>query len=268
MSYWICCALVSSYFDNVVFTSHNPAWTHSSLTLRDQWGLLLEKRASLQAKAFISLNAKALLSVYLYQSRNEQYPQNLHLIHGAIHPEKWSLSTMDGDYVLSIGKIDRRKGYHLAAKSIFFFCGATRYVVAGKSVGDTKYEEKLTKMGVELHLDPTNEEIKQYLRQAIAFIHPSEFEAFSIAVLEAMASGLPIVASPECIGQVWPNKNGFISSSPLYGRYVRMLVEDENLRKRMGAVSREIVLEHFSWPKIADKIMEVYREVLNNEQGT
>jgi glycogen(starch) synthase len=82
-------------------------------------------------------------------------------------------------------------------------------------------------------------------------VQPSHYEAFSNSLIEAMATGLPVVASNvggmrEC---VVPEENGLLcqpkSPSELTAALER-LIDDPALRARLGARARRAVVDHFS----------------------
>ncbi len=243
-------AAFSALREPVVHSCHNPAWTASSLDPLSRWGLLLDKQTARLASAFITTDPRTYQQVRAHGSRN------LHLIHGAIDASKWKVSSLDSGYALSVGKIERKKGFHDVAPVNGF-----TYIVAGKSMGDTEYEERLRHLGVDLRLNPTNEEIRTLLERASIYVHPSRFDAFSVAVLEAMASGLPIVASPVCKDQVVPDVNGVLVQDSAYASHLKRLLQGGELRN-LGDASRRLVEERFSWEVAIGRIVEVYRSVI------
>ncbi len=244
-------AALSLLLDSVVFTSHNPAWTAEGLDLLSRWGLTLEKVVARRASAFITLDERTL-------ERAQAYAAHPYVVHGAIDASQWDVSSLDGGYALSVGKVDKRKGFHKFAEQR----GDIPYIVAGKSVGDVAYENRLRDLGVQLELNPSDHRVRQLLSRASVYVHPSEFDAFSLAVLEAMASGLPVVASEVCREQVLDGVNGFLVEGDAYIEPVRRLAEDSVLRRRMGKKSRERVVRNFSWDAVGDSIIVVYQKVL------
>ncbi len=103
------------------------------------------------------------------------------------------------------------------------------------------------------------------------FCFPSYYEAesFPVVILEALMFGLPVVASkwrgiPRAVRD---GENGFlvpIQSPEQLAEKLRILVEDENLRKRMGLRGREIFMNEFTINKFWDSIERVFVEVAMN----
>ena len=106
-------------------------------------------------------------------------------------------------------------------------------------------------------------EIAQYYRQADIFVMPSRAEGMSNAILEAMASGLPIVCTDtggtlELVkdnGLVVPVDDPFALRSAL-----SRLVAGRELRASMGMRSRRRATE-LTWAKTAAAYAELYEEI-------
>lgn len=103
-------------------------------------------------------------------------------------------------------------------------------------------------------------------RAADVFVLPSQNEGMSIALLEAMAAGLPVVVT-ETGGTaelVRAGVNGYIvpwSDVPALTAALKDLVGDGALRRRLGAESERIVAQ-FSWPEIARQHVELFRQIV------
>jgi len=121
--------------------------------------------------------------------------------------------------------------------------------------------------GVGLVGEATPEEVAEYCRSSAIFVLPSYSEGLPISMLEAMALGLPVVASrvggiPEVVTE---EENGIlVSPRDVEGlaRALARLLEDPGLRLRMGRSNREKVRENFSAKSTAEKIVEIYDKVL------
>ena len=111
-------------------------------------------------------------------------------------------------------------------------------------------------------------EMTAHYARAWVAVHPSVCqEAFGMPVTEAMMSSLPVVvtASGGMPEQVIHGKTGFIvprnSPRALADALVTVL-QDRDLRDRMGEAGRTRALELFSWEQVADKMVREYDKIL------
>lgn len=113
------------------------------------------------------------------------------------------------------------------------------------------------------HGNIADNELAAHYRRATTFVSPSFSDAFPLTVLEAMAAGLPVVAStvggiPEAVVD---GETGLLvepdNVEALADALRRILVEGE-LRQRMGTASRARALKLFSWHAISEQIARVY----------
>lgn len=113
---------------------------------------------------------------------------------------------------------------------------------------DQQYTDKLKGMINSLGLSnkvifhgETND-IHSKLSQASIFFFPSAFEGFSLALLEAMSHGLPVVACNDCLSVasiLHNNIEGFLTdpSPDALSKALELLMSNENLRRNMGTHS-------------------------------
>ncbi len=100
-----------------------------------------------------------------------------------------------------------------------------------------------------------------FYRSLDIFLLPSKLEAQPIALLEAMASGLPIIATDVGDNKYYVHGNGILCGTTvneLKGAIEEMLCSDF---VRMGMESRRIVERGYSWDKIAARTLDVYNMV-------
>ena len=116
------------------------------------------------------------------------------------------------------------------------------------------------------------EKIKFYAASDIC-VFPSKYEPFGIVCTEAMSMGKPVVVGARGVSgfreQVipsGPNQCGFhinpYDPSDI-AKFVVMLLEDEDLRKRSGENARRRVLENFTWGRVAKNTIKVYDEAVS-----
>ncbi|MCX7786471.1 MAG: glycosyltransferase family 4 protein [Spirochaetes bacterium] len=109
-------------------------------------------------------------------------------------------------------------------------------------------------------------DVPERLRKADIFVLATRWEGFPRSILEAMRAGLPVVATDVggCRESVVDGETGFLVSKedPLELRdRLRMLIESSELRIRMGQKGRKRFEENFTFQRMYERTLEVYREV-------
>lgn len=118
--------------------------------------------------------------------------------------------------------------------------------------------------GVHLAGYLTGVELARAYASADLFAFPSDTETFGNVVLEAMASGLPVVGVDRggVRDSILPGQTGWLTPPGQVEPFAEALlglVEDRYLRVRMGARGRTEA-EGRSWPRILDGVLETWRE--------
>ena len=221
-------------------------------------------------------------------------PGRVHVIHNGIDPIEyrptWSEPTLrrhgvdpDRPYAMFIGRVTRQKGLsHLLAAALLL---DPRYqVVVGAGTPDTPEiaaevgalaERVRAERGGLVWIEGIlpREEVRALLTHAAVLVCPSVYEPFGLVNLEAMACQTAVVASrvggiPEIVvdGMTGYLVDGVESDPDRFaaGLAERMtdLLADPDAAARMGAAGRARVLEHFTWPRIADRTTALYRSLV------
>ena len=110
--------------------------------------------------------------------------------------------------------------------------------------------------------------VERYYRAADLFAMPSTFDTFGMAVLEAMAAGLPVIVS-ENVGAkdvVEDGGNGYVTPAPGHaGAFAAAIAAmvDADLRGRLGAEAGRTARLH-TWERAASRVARVYEEVIDS----
>ncbi|GAA2741184.1 MULTISPECIES: glycosyltransferase family 4 protein [Kitasatospora] len=151
-------------------------------------------------------------------------------------------------------------------------------VVVGKPQReDGPVTEAVRRFGLEQHIEfrtgLTDAELVDLYRSAEVACVPSLYEGFSLPAAEAMATGTPLVATtggaiPEVAG---PDGETCLAvptadAGALAGALGRLL-DDPELRARLGAAGRERVLANFTWQRAAELTADRYRDAIATGAG-
>jgi glycosyltransferase involved in cell wall biosynthesis len=173
----------------------------------------------------------------------------------------------EGDYVLFVGALQPRKDPDTAIEALSLLGdGDLRLVFAGPDKGGrAKAERTAERTGlanrIEFRGHVSREELASLYRGAACLVFPSRYEGFGLPVLEAMASGTPVVATtagalPEVAGDaaILVDERNPVAFA---GGIERALAD----RERLVAAGLERA-QQFSWAETARRTLKVYRELL------
>lgn len=189
------------------------------------------------------------------------------------YPEK-SIQKND-KFVITLGgtRITARKGINYLIEALSVLIPKYPNIFL-RLVGEGNEKENLINLTKELKVDNfvefvgliPREKIAPYYQEAKLFVLPSLNEGMSNAMLEALATGLPILAT-ETGGTselVEDGKNGLIvkmQDSKDLAEKIEMIIKDEEGREKMGQMSRQKA-EKMSWKSVARKYYDLYEKVI------
>ncbi len=163
--------------------------------------------------------------------------------------------------IVSTGRLATIKGYNYLLEAIKGMEGIRLTLV-----GDGPEKENLVaiamkcKLNVDFMDKQPHKKIPSILAQKDLFILPSLNEGMSNSILEAMASGLPIITTNVGGSEELIKDNGFIvqpRDSDAIRSIILRLKDDRNLLKKMGKTSRKLA-ENLSWQEVAQSYRRLY----------
>ncbi|HEV8595810.1 MAG TPA: glycogen synthase, partial [Thermoplasmata archaeon] len=203
------------------------------------------------------------------------------VIHNGVDPEKYH--PKDGKHTLAkfrvrtpfvffCGRLSRQKGIFDLLAAMDHVPDGTQLVLAtGKPdtpelLGELKALIAGRKNVVWIHEMLEDPDLVNLYNEAAVFACPSIYEPFGIINLEAMACETPVVAC--AVGGikevVVDGETGFLvppQAPEKLGRAITKVLEDEELAAKMGRAGRKRVLEQFTWDRIAEKTLALYRSL-------
>jgi glycosyltransferase involved in cell wall biosynthesis len=177
----------------------------------------------------------------------------------------------EGDYILYVGSLEPRKNIATLIESFEQLRTdnpdlKTKLILIG---GESPLFAAVRLQIKQFHNDVvfkgfvSDEELKQYYRNAMVVAYPSLYEGFGLPPLEAMASGAPVVTSntsslPEVVGDAALMVSPY-DCAQLAGTLARV-IRDRRLREEMRRRGFEQV-KKFNWYRVARNVLAVYYEV-------
>jgi glycosyltransferase involved in cell wall biosynthesis len=159
------------------------------------------------------------------------------------------------DYVLSVGAIQTRKN-QLAALDAAVAVGLPLVIVGPEK--DAALAAELRRRGARLEGYVDTARLVELYRGAACLVQSSRYEGFGLPVVEAMASGTPVVAvADQALREVAGEAAVFADGGDLASGITAALAE----RDRLVAAGLERA-RAFSWRVTAERTLAVYREIL------
>ncbi len=217
--------------------------------------------------------AKRLRETFHWPSRK------IDVIHNAVRPERYRCPidpelrrelTDDPDrpVFLTVARLDVQKGLDVLLEAAARIPNA-RFVVAGEGRERARLEAQVAALALDdrVRFLGNRTDVPELLAASDAFVLPSRFEGSSLAVLEAMAAGKPVISSSiggtnelivdgESGVLVPPDDAGALAAS------LERVLAEPGLRSRLGAAAQATVQSHFSASDMAERVMGVYEDIL------
>jgi D-inositol-3-phosphate glycosyltransferase len=187
-----------------------------------------------------------------------------------------ALGLKEGRIVLSVGRIEPLKGLDILIRAMARLEDPvdTRLLIVGGNPGSDPEVERLKSVAAEEgvldvvsftgRVDQTD--LPTYYNAADVFVLSSYYETFGLVALEAMACGVPVIASrvggPRTF--IRESKTGYLipwRCKDAYALRLDVLLANPGLRESMGKAARAKAVT-MSWDEAADRMLDVYGSVI------
>lgn len=201
----------------------------------------------------------------IYQSCNPRFGQEIHEQEMQDVINRYKLPSR---FILCVGTIEERKNLMLAAKALKLIPEDIHLVAVGRQ---TKYAKKViseaNRLGVSnrLHLlsGVTDNELNAIYKKAEVFVYPSRYEGFGIPIIEAIFSGLPVVAcSGSCLEEAGGPDCLYVNPDDVEGMAdaVMHMINNEDDRNERILRSQEYV-QKFKGTNVASQVFDLYEKL-------
>ncbi|MGH2411046.1 MAG: glycosyltransferase [Chloroflexota bacterium] len=178
----------------------------------------------------------------------------------------------DGQTILFVGRFRYYKGLHFLLDALPQMPNA-RLLLVGSGGQERELRAQAARLGlgerVQFLTQVQDADLPRLYASADLFVLPAceRSEAFGLVLVEAAASGLPLVSTELGTGTSYVNVNrqtGLVVTPrdpTALARACNELLADPALRAHYGAAARARAREHFSIDRVANQVAELYREV-------
>lgn len=179
----------------------------------------------------------------------------------------------EGEFILYVGTVEERKNVLLAVKALRAVADASLpLVIVGR---ETHYAQKIkeyaTKYNIggrvlfrQIHFG----DLPAVYQSAAVFVYPSRYEGFGIPVLEALCSGVPVVAATgSCLEEAGGEGSRYVNPDDVDGMAVAIdeILGNSQLRGMM--IDKGYChASRFTRESIAEKVMGVYKKILGKRE--
>ncbi len=190
---------------------------------------------------------------------------------------RFELGLPIGAFVIGgVGRLVSQKNFSLflkVASNVLKVHVGVIFVIAGTGPLESQLREEAAFLGIAEHirfLGHVTDRVGLY-HALDALMMPSDFEGTPMSLLEAMASGLPVVASGvDGIAEVCTHREDALLASPgqtdEFEEYCKLIISDESKRIDLGAAARRTIVERYAISALTRRIEGVYQEVLESSR--
>ncbi|KKL52569.1 hypothetical protein LCGC14_2284170, partial [marine sediment metagenome] len=185
----------------------------------------------------------------------------------------------DEPLVLYVGRIEPLKGIDILLRAAAETEGRFCLLVVGGDSRDARRKAELRRLAAEMGIAErvffqdavSHERLPLYYNAADICVVPSYYESFGLVAVEAMACGVPVVASRVggLLETVRHGETGYLVSQRCpepFAERLELLLDNELLRRSLGRMARSAV-ERFRWAEVASQVEDVYHELVSQYRG-
>jgi glycosyltransferase involved in cell wall biosynthesis len=212
------------------------------------------ERTSREVEALVGLREASVLTIH-NGVPDEPLPRQVH-------------RPRPGPIIGAIGRVEHQKGFDTLIRAVAQVAGATVWIV-----GDGRERAALERLAADVGIGDRivwtgwRDDARSFLGTFDVVAFPSRFEGFPLAVLEALLARSAVVAAD--VGSiaevVRDGETGLLvppDDPSGLARAISRLLDDRDLRERLGCNGRELVLRRFTAAHMARRFEALYDELL------
>jgi len=198
--------------------------------------------------------------------------QNITTTHEAVDPKflelKPKIVEKPENYLVYTGNLYPHKNIKIVLSAIKKLPTIKLKIICSRNYFSQKLETQITRLKLNNQVEflgyVDDAGFQEIYSKALALVHPSLMEGFSLTGLESMALNCPVISSnASCLPEIYQDSVLYFNphSSKELIQQIKKLQKTPALRKELIALGHKQLLK-YSWEKTAKKTMDVYQDLL------
>ncbi len=171
------------------------------------------------------------------------------------------------EYILESLKMLKERGVKFTMDVVGDYGGAKGMIAKFEKDIDISYgaaPEKRSDASIVFYGPKPQDELKSFLANSDIYVFPSLAEGCAQSGMEAMSAGICVVGTHESGFPITDGENGYIvpsKNAAAIADKVEWLSKNPDAINRTGANAAKLIAENYTWPKYAENVMNLYKEL-------
>ncbi|MCX6731769.1 MAG: glycosyltransferase family 4 protein [Candidatus Parcubacteria bacterium] len=215
------------------------------------------------------------ISNYLADWAKEMGAKNVEVVPNGVNVEKFksqisNLKSNDDKILITVSRLVKKNAVGDIIEALKFLPENIKLWIIGNGPKEKNLKSQISNLKINDRVkffgEVSQNDLPKYLSQADIFVRPSLSEGLGTAFLEAMAVGLPVIATrvggiPDFLKD---NETGLfceINNPKSIAEKVKILLENEGLRNKIITNAKKMVIENYDWDLIAGKMKKIFKKL-------
>jgi glycosyltransferase involved in cell wall biosynthesis len=179
--------------------------------------------------------------------------------------------------IITVSRLVKKNGVGDLIEAMRYLPADVKLLIIGNGELESNFKVQISNLKLDNRVIMlgaiNNEVIPEYLAIADIFIRPSLSEGQGIAFLEAMAAGVPVIATPVggIVDFLRDPSSGSGQATGLFcevrnpksiAEKVKMLLENKELTEKIKINAKELVIKNYDWNLIAEKMKSIFEKIV------
>jgi glycosyltransferase involved in cell wall biosynthesis len=168
-------------------------------------------------------------------------------------------------FIITTSRLVRKNAVKDIIEALKFLPNEVKFLILGTGVLEDKLRQQVKDLNLEERVKFIGyvdyKDIPNYLKTSDVFVRPSLSEGFGNSFIEAMAAGIPVIATPVggIVDFLKDGETGLfceVSNPKSIAEKVEQILDDENLRNHLIQNAKKMAIEKYDWDLVAKQMKE------------